>query len=572
MRNGIWFLILCFFSFSRLFAAEQPDLSLSKDFLTIMDFEGTPPAREVIVGESYRQRFNIHVNTSFINNFCGFQWQLPYGVSMVAVDNACPWMVVPGSVYRLVDTARFSYPFPFFSHCVYEAVFQTSGIGQVLSGHIGLVILVGDKKHDTLPCGGHYPALESHLYFIKAIPHPLSLAAIPTQSAIANQDFLLDIKPYVFYFDENAGGGFPAKALVIPESQAGLSFDPVNFIIRGRPTQPGHYQFLVSVGNQYSQSAQIPVDVDVGINPLDTPVFKSNASFLATALPGENYHMNLLDLLEHQASFMSSNQLQFRIDSDLSSPSWLHIDDSNPTSLQGKVPRGAAGQSYQLTLIATSNTGGDSLPLTLSLPVAYDAEKQPALKYVEMKGIAKENFEFDMKPYVIDPSHDDAVTLLLDKAVPLAPWLHVSQTDSMKLVGQVPAAVEGQTWQLSLRVNTHEGGSSTPVTLPLHIEINKQLTPHFNEIHPQLPVLQKGQSYLYDFVSNKTIYPDFSDVPYRIDFAKDCNNPYWLRLENNQLIADLVPDTLSPLQKICLQLSNTPGGSSKPIPIDLTVL
>ena len=89
-------------------------------------------------------------------------------------------------------------------------------------------------------------------------------------------------------------------------------------------------------------------------------------------MPEQEYRLNLLDLIETRPSFMRSNQVSFEIDKNLPYPSWLSIDKDNATFLHGHVPSSEAGQNRSVTLIASSNAGGDSLPLTITIPVASD--------------------------------------------------------------------------------------------------------------------------------------------------------------------------------------------------------
>jgi hypothetical protein len=86
------------------------------------------------------------------------------------------------------------------------------------------------------------------------------------------------------------------------------------------------------------------------------------------------------------------------------------------------------------------------------------------------------------------------------------------------------------------------------------------------------PVIHCHQPYLYDFVKNNAVYPDYEAEPYRIEFAPDEQPPDWLRIENNQLIADDVPELTGTSLKLNIVISNTAGGSSDPLPLILTIM
>jgi hypothetical protein len=77
-------------------------------------------------------------------------------------------------------------------------------------------------------------------------------------------------------------------------------------------------------------------------------------------MPEKEYSLNLLDLIEPIEGFGKTNQVNFSIDLNKPHPHWLNLDKNNPNVLYGKAPSSAAGQMVELTLMATSNTGGDS--------------------------------------------------------------------------------------------------------------------------------------------------------------------------------------------------------------------
>lgn len=406
---------------------------------------------------------------------------------------------------------------------------------------------------------------------ITMVPNSLSMLPIPIQEATANQFFVYNLKPAVKFYDENASAGYPAQGIVSPEEQDGLRFDPATFSITGTPKRTGKYLFKVGAKNAYGTAAPIDFEVQAQVNAKDKPVFKPHYS-MVSALPDQKYSMNLMELVEPQTGFMLTNQISFRIDAELSHPDWLHIASDDATRLEGIVPPDAAGQEVEVTLLASSNTGGDSLPLRVKIPIAYDSQKKPVINSFELEKLAGTDIYEDLSRYIDDPAHDANLKLTLDKVDPVVTWFKISSINPTVLEGAVLDKATGQQFQLTLRAHTSIGGASDPIIIPLQISIDPEQTPRFKVAKPLMPIVYPGQTFTYDFVANKDVSPEYSDAPYEIKFAEGFNPPYWLRLEKNKLISDLVPGDLNDDIDIKIVIKNIPGGSSGEYLLSLIIM
>ncbi len=404
---------------------------------------------------------------------------------------------------------------------------------------------------------------------IRIVPHNLSMLPIPIQDATANQPFVYNLKSSVKFYDENQAASIPAQGIVYPAEQDGLHFDQNSFSLVGTPMRTGTYFFKVSAQNANGSAAPVDMQINVQPNPKDKPVFKQHYS-MASVLPEQRYNMNLMELIEPQVGFMITNQISFRIDTNCSHPDWLSVPEEDNTRLVGKVPSNAAGQEVEVTLIASSNTGGDSA-MTIKIPVAYDPAMKPVINTFELKKVAGTQFYKDLSEYINDPAHDSSLRVVLDKVEPEAAWLSVSSINPTILEGAVPPEASGQLFQLTLRATT-VGGGSDPVTIPLQINVNKERSPRFKAANPILPMVYPGQPFFYDFVANRDIYPEYDDAPYEIQFADKSEHPTWLRIEENKLVADMVPEIRDRHVIIKVVIKNIPGGMSEVYSLRLKVI
>jgi len=359
---------------------------------------------------------------------------------------------------------------------------------------------------------------------------------------------------------------------VIPEDQDGLHYDKTTSLIYGKPTRTGVLHFTISATNGKETTAPQELEISVSVNPHDKPVFKHDYT-LASAMPGQHYQLNLMELIEATPGFAVTNQVSFYIDLNQPHPKGLDIDKTNSTLLNGTILASDAGQIKQLTIIARSNTGGDSSPKTIQIPVAFDPNQKPAIENgINLTGAAGASFHKDFRANIDSSNRDDSLKLLIDKIEPAAPWLSISPSNPTELNGVIPQEAVGQIYQVTVHANTTAGGNSEPVTIALKIDIDKSKTPRFYSAKPQLPIFNIGEEYRYDFVSFKDIYPDYSIIPYTVELAKGYDNPPWLRIENNQLVANNVPDDLDDNQPMLfIVITNIPGGASHVLPLSLYI-
>lgn len=361
----------------------------------------------------------------------------------------------------------------------------------------------------------------------------------------------------------------PTTALVTPIAQDGLSYDAATSSIIGTPTRSGLYRFLIRAVNGHSVTAPQPLDIDVAINPHDQPVFKQHYR-IPSAMMAHDYQINLMSLIDSPQQFAANNPTRFRIDSSREHPAWLNLDSERPTLLKGHVPLMGMGGVTRVTLIATSNTGGDSKPLTIDIPVVYDPALRPIMQQnIQLAGAVGFDQHDDLAQYITDPTPDGSLRVILDKIEPAAPWLSISATNPTALAGVAPNDAVGQCYQITAYANTQTGGNSVPVTISLQLAIDANKTPRFATESPQLPALHAGESYLYDFTHREDIHPLYKDIPYHVELASNKDNPPWLRIVNNQLIAAMVPDNIKKEQKIFITIKNIPGGESAELSISL---
>lgn len=414
-------------------------------------------------------------------------------------------------------------------------------------------------------------------YFnIKVIPHGLSMATTPVQQATATIPFSYDIKKDIYYFDENKLAGQNTIATMDQESinklnVLGLHFSPEALSITGTPNQTGTFYFNVGATNTLSTAHYTRLAINIGINPKDKPVFKKDNN-IPTATAGEKFSLDMMTLLETNKEFMVSNQIKFNIDPNQVSPKWLSINPEKPTLLEGMPDISDSGKEFKITLNATSNTGGRAVPLTITIPVALDPEQKPVMKYFEMKGIVGNRIYMDLSSLIIDPAHDPSLKININNITPQVDWLYVPSSNSLVLEGYIPYEALGQKYLITLQANTKTGGSSDPIMVPLQIIQDKELIPQFKQENPIMNLVYPGQPYFYDFVEHQDVFPEYDDIPYTIKFADGSKPPAWLKIENNKLIAELVPNTVNSDFDIDLVISNTPGGESTPVTLSLTVI
>ncbi|WP_018576613.1 putative Ig domain-containing protein [Legionella shakespearei] len=508
-------------------------------------FNQSPPST-VFYGETLS--IPVQLNYGFLRTYK--HWTIPAGSSLHYVSGVCP--AIP------YDTGYY-----FYGTCHMKLVIPGVQLGKVIQGSLGYRIWGKES-------GYHWDWPFATSYFsVRVVPHKLSMATMMPQSATANLAFIYNLKPAIKYYDENVRAGTNVVVTVEPAEQDGLHFDPSLVALTGKPSHTGTYIFKVTARNKNGSAEPVSLRIDVEANIKDKPVFKEIYP-VVTAVSGKKYHMALMNLIEPQTGFKVTNQVSFRIEKRVNTPDWLTISKADGLLLTGEVPDGIGGTDVEINLIATSNTGGDSEPFTLKIPVAHDPEKIPVIDTFELCKDAGSQLHENLSQYIHDPAFDNSLQLILDKVTPDADWINVSPVNPTMLNGTVPMNATGKKFMLTLRASTVTGGSSEPVTVPLQINIDKEKTPRFKNNTQVLPILYPGQAYIYDFVEHSDVYPEYDTIPYEIEFADENSQPYWLRIEHNQLIADKVPEDIDKEVEVKVIIRNIPGGKSKPISLHLT--
>ncbi|KTD33555.1 hypothetical protein Lnau_2306 [Legionella nautarum] len=510
-------------------------------------FENLTPDRKTVY---YGQQQMILIKMTHKNLKFGQEWRLPQGVQLFVNHGICP-SFANGEIY-----------FPFGGDCYFSLIIPGDKVGHLFNG-----------KTMYRLSGFEYPLVPWDLAYdvpisVLVIPRPLSMANIPILNATANVPFVADLKNYVSYYAENLEVG-TVHGVVTPTVQDGLYFDQALFSIVGTPKRTGVYLFSVAAENGGGRTAPTNLIIHVGINTADKPKFQTNR-IIPSATPGQAYQLNLKELVESPLRYLN-NPLRFRIDTNETHPDWLRIGgDGN--FLMGEVPMSEAGSEKEVTLIASSNTGGDSSPLKIYIPISTDPKSKPSIAAFSLEKRVGNEFSFDVRKFVNDPSSDANLKLVIDKIEPEAPWLHVSAIEPTLLTGVVPAEVTGQEYQITLHVNTRGGGDSDKIQVPLNIAIDEEQKPRFKAANPQLPIAYPGQPFYHDFILNLDVFPEYEQTPYVIEWAKNYDKPSWLRIEDNKLIADEVPKIHEQEVQIYLTIKNTPGGRSGIIPLSLLVM
>lgn len=397
---------------------------------------------------------------------------------------------------------------------------------------------------------------------IAVVPHPITMNGIPSQEATANKNFTYNLKSAVKYYDENKVMGIPSKITVEPLEQDGLKFDPTTLSITGQPNHYGTYIFKVKAENKNVTTQPVNLSIIAKSNPAEKPRFKLDTE-TPHAISGQKYSLNLLPLLEPQKGYMVTNQVSFHIKEKHENAEWLEPSKDNPTLLEGTVPIKLAGVNAELILVASSNTGGNSEEFLLKIPIAFDATKRPTINQFSLNKSAGSSLDDDLIDFISDPAQDATLKLNLVKVEPEAPWLHISPYYPTRLQGTIPPDAIGERYEITLQASTQTGGSSESEIVSLMVKTNDEYKPSFKSDQMILPMLHPGQPYFYDFVEHADVYPEFSDMPYTIQFHEDYIKPDWIRLENNTLKADLIPETLTSPVTLHIVIKNKPGGQSE---------
>lgn len=463
--------------------------------------------------------------------------------------------------------------------CDMVAVITGKGIGTTISGFLKYRVLGKRKNCDRFDKNFLTPAFTTTV-----VRRPLSMQVIAPQKATVGKDFQFFLSNSVTNYWESVNSRAPVYLVIDPKhtgalNNLGLYFDKNDFSFKGTPNKAGSIKFLVGAANGYSATKPLAeMTINVEYNEKNKPLFKSNVPILS-ATPNQKYQLNLMTLLEKVPGFNTTNQVRFKIDDNSKAKSGLALSTENNLLLEGEANPALAGDMAILTVVATSNTGGDSEPYKLRIPVAYDRSKRPSIALFELERRAGKSFSVDLSQYLNDPAQDSSLVIRVDQVEPQleetdkdAFHIGVAAQNPKMLEGYIPENAVGKKYYITLHANTHTGGDSEKVRIPLQVSIDKSLTPRFRQNNPQLPLVFPGQPFVHDFAANRDVWPEYEDIPYEISFAEGYTPPPWLKVENNKLfsVSD-VPSLEERRIKVVLVIKNIPGGVSNPITLSLTV-
>ncbi len=462
--------------------------------------------------------------------------------------------------------------------CDMVAVITGKGIGNVIHGFLKYRVFGKRKK-----CHRFDIPFPTPVFTTTVVPRPLSMQVIPPQIATVGKQFQYPLSNSVTNYEESVNSNAKVSLLMSPQhikelNNFGLYFDPQTFSFIGIPNKVGSLTVLVAATNGESTTRQVEMTINVRYDAKNKPRFKSNIPILS-APPMETYRLKLMTLLENTPGFNVTNQVRFRVDDNSKVKSGFALSAEDPLVLEGKPNPALAGDMAILTLIATSNTGGDSEPYQLRISVAYDSSKKPTIELFALEQPVGKQFSTDLSQYIKDPAQDDSLVVKIDEIEPKLEKIdevksfriQISPQNPKILEGYIPEHAVGKKYYITLHANTRTGGDSEKISVPLQVSIDETLTPGFRQRNPQLPLLIPGQPFAHDFVANRDVWPEYEDIPYEISFAEGYNPPQWLKLENNKLFsAGNVPMATKDID-ITLIIKNIPGGVSNPITLSLTV-
>ncbi len=423
-------------------------------------------------------------------------------------------------------------------------------------------------------------------FYVKVIPHPINLDIIPEQEVVAKTLLTINFKNRIRYFDENVlAGDKPIASITAAENgvtleELGLKFNPETLNISGAANQTGVFHFYLHAKNRARTLEPRPFMIKITENPKDTPIFRENLT-LSAVTPNQFYDFNLLSLLKDNATFMASNEVTFTIDTNTQTEEnkWLRIE--NGTHLTGQTNGHLAGREISISIRAHSNTGGESLPAKLKLHIATNPSMKPVIKEnLELNSTAGGEIYYNMQNDIIDPTpqKDGSLRVVIDEVKTQCPnsecdtrWLEVLRHQPTILNGMVPLDATGRDYTITVHANNKMGGDSEKRDIKLHVGIDPDRKPGLKVQNPIFPRLQPGQAFFHDFVASRDVYPEYEDAPFTIEFDESAEHPYWLRLEDNKLIVDKVPEDVEGFIFFRIIIKNIPGGASEPVELLLRV-
>lgn len=432
--------LICFSSSIHAFNFDPPEVLLS--------FPASFPST-VFYGEAIR----IPIQMDYKNLKMHKYWVFPPQTTLEITNGICPFFANDENTYPL-------------GNCTLNLIIPGSSMGKIVAGNVSYIVYgrerVGNEDHSW------NFAFNSPNFHVTVIPHALAMLPMPAQEATVNHAFIYNLRSQVDYYDQNADAGKKAQGMVSPMEQQGLGFDEDSFSIIGKPERAGTYIFKVGVKNANGTAQPTDLIIHVNENPKDKPYFKPQLG-LPSCARFQKYNISLTDLIEPQPGFTTSNQISFRIAASAENSSWLHIPKDNASRLEGEAPKNLEGDTLEITLIAASNTGADSEPQTVHIPIAKDPGQRPFMEYFKITQYANTSFSRNLSGFVVDPAQDGSLKILLDKVEPSAPWLKIAYDNPTLIEGTIPADAAGKTYHMTLRANNVTGGSSIPIIADLKI-------------------------------------------------------------------------------------------------------
>lgn len=500
--------------------------------------------RTVYYGETVQMPF-----TMIYSNLKGDKnWSLPAGAELRAATGDCPLI----SMYPNLDTRDYGN-----GSCTYIISISASYPGEEINGYYVYYVKGKDGVIDKHKWDYAFPVRE---FSVKFIPHPLSMVTPEKMLAVAGKPFSMSLAKYISFYSENVSAGQPPELTLSSDSPKGLVYDPKTLSIVGTPDQRGYVYFTAVAHNSSSRSAPVNISIEVAANHEKRPRLKTDVTLPAYS-PGKHYEFNLMELVDNNL-IAAGDSLSFVLYSHINDSRLFSIDPENKQLLRADIPAHEIKKSLNVTVVAVSNIGGESLPLTLEIPMAQDPAYTPSMQSLTMNAEVDSYFSKDFASVITDPSNDGSLRLLIDKIEPDAPWLQLSKQSSTAIEGRIPNDAYGRQYTLYLRVANDIGGASAPVVSYLKINRNTQLSPYFNKRTPSfLPELIPGQSYDYCF-NDVDIEPSYDKYPYSIRLM-DGMNEEWISIKDNCLHADRVPDDLYFPPSVYVVVHNEPGGDSE---------
>lgn len=397
----------------------------------------------------------------------------------------------------------------------WDAAYRHSGLWGVyhlylLLSHSGNVYKIGQSVAEIQsfpdysvvlvnanPKSGYTIARAGDIFMIKLAPAIVD--NIPDQACTAGIVCQISVARYVYN----------ATDYVINASVP-VVYNPkdARFLFSWIPDHTGPVSIGFQASNVYGPPSSSAFTVQVQANREHQPQWLPSVN-LPAATAGTNYQANVSSLVKTTSL---TPTFTYRIDTEFSHPAWLVVDPNG--NMHGTPTESDLGQHESVTLIAHSNTGGDSDKLTKEIFINYDFALRPEINEFQLEAPFDQVKEFSLVEYIKDPTSDPKLQLKLLGAEPSLPdWIQFDSNRKILLVN-APRAQAGQFYGLKLVAENTKGGVSQTVVRGLKISVDPSLKPAFTDF--SLPPLLPGQ--LYDFDLTPYVV---ALVPYKIRLMRE---------------------------------------------------